>query len=360
MSFFGIAKLLEKIYDALPISNKKQKWRDDFDESSLSSDWEILQIGSGQTVNVANSELTINCGIAVGSTIIRNKRAFAIPFAFSVISKCSQRINGQNLVIEIIDESNTNYARFIYSGTGANNLNTEVSRDGTTFITGNITLDLVSSGYSILEIDATIDEIRFSTKSANSILGRMYTLIRNQRIPNANKNYYIQIRTINLFSLTSNTQFIIDSVSLQETETFSSELVGIKNNKAPGDSMSVVNPASSNISAFLSLAPSILNSQIYAAETVTPLGANAVFTGTSKTVSGRTEIIYVVDTDQPGSLYIDESFDNTNFLDFGVKPCIAGLNTFTVSSKLQYVKIRYINGSTAQTKFRIYSQFRTF
>lgn len=366
MSDFSDTNILRKIFAVIPgilnpvsVRGQRQRWRDDFNGNSLSPDWEILQIGTGQTITVGNSELTINTGITAGTTIIRNKKSFNIPCRASFIFKASQRIANQSLIVEIVDASGNNYARFLYLGTSASTVNIENSADGSSVLTGSTFLGTTSSVHSVFEIDAAADEIRFSVKDINSVSGRISSLIRNQRIPDVSKNYYFQIKTINSIALSSGTLFAIDSVTLQENETLSAELVAIKNSRSFGDSLGV-NTVASSISATISNTPQIANNQAYTTETIVNLGAGGTFTSGLKNTNGRGVLIIVVDTDQAGNLYLDQSFDNVTYLDFGAKACVSGTNVFTINPSLQYAKIRYVNNEIAQGRFRVFSQLKSF
>lgn len=365
MSLFGEVGILNKILAAIPnlvnsvlIRGQRQRWRDDFSGNSLSSDWEITQVGSGQAIAVSGSELTITAGTAVASTNLRYKKSFSIPCKVSFLFKASQRLSNQALILEITDAAGNNYARFSVDGTTNTVVSWATANDGQSVSGLSMNLGINSSNYGTLEIDASIDEIKFSTKDVNGTTGRYSTISRNQRIPNPSNDFYVQVKAVNSAVVASSTTFYLDAITLQENEVFTAELGTIRNNKNSADAINVTqgtNPwfvtVSNNIGLF--------NSQVYTTETTTPLIANASIATAGKDTTGRGIFIVVVQTDQPGSLYLDQSPDSTTWLDFGVRAVAAGISSFTVNPSLRYIRFRYINGATAQGLFKVYSQLKS-
>jgi hypothetical protein len=100
-------------------------------------------------------------------------------------------------------------------------------------------------------------------------------------------------------------------------------------------------------------------------DSTTPLGAGATFTGTSRDVQySATSYIYfdgiraVVTADQAGTLYIDESPDNSTWI-LGLASVAVGANEVkTLSHKVtcRYVRVRYVNDGSAQGTFKLYSR----
>ncbi len=74
-----------------------RKWRDDFNGTALTDDWQLVQQGSGQTVAVTNSELRITAGLTANAeTIIRSTKTSSIAFRTIFIASLSQRIANQD------------------------------------------------------------------------------------------------------------------------------------------------------------------------------------------------------------------------------------------------------------------------
>jgi hypothetical protein len=90
--------------------------------------------------------------------------------------------------------------------------------------------------------------------------------------------------------------------------------------------------------------------------TTTPLQANATYTSQQYNVSGFKRVCGTCFADAAGTLYIDQSSNGTNYdytSTFNVKAS-KGLS-FSVEITAPYVRIRYTNGNTAQTVFRLFT-----
>jgi len=95
------------------------------------------------------------------------------------------------------------------------------------------------------------------------------------------------------------------------------------------------------------------------ASTTTALGANASYTSGSFTVSGYGRIVGSCYADQAGTLYVEQSSDGTNFDVQSTFSYSAGaLLGFSVEVVAPTARVRYVNGATAQTVFRLYVRAR--
>jgi hypothetical protein len=101
-------------------------------------------------------------------------------------------------------------------------------------------------------------------------------------------------------------------------------------------------------------------------DTTTALGANASFIGTARDTQLDSGSPYcylgfiraAALADQPGTLYIDESPDNSTWI-LGVRSVAVSANTVAIIEHkpiYRYVRVRYVNGATAQTSFRLWSR----
>jgi hypothetical protein len=89
--------------------------------------------------------------------------------------------------------------------------------------------------------------------------------------------------------------------------------------------------------------------------TTTPLDANQSFTSDLYSTSGYGKIVGTVYTDQDGVLLVGQSPDGTNIDCISRFEIIGGGNWgFVVDVVAPYFGIKYINGSVAQTVFRLY------
>ena len=91
------------------------------------------------------------------------------------------------------------------------------------------------------------------------------------------------------------------------------------------------------------------------AYTTTPLAANGTWTSSTDSSTYTRFICGSVYADQPGTLYVEQSPDGTNWdiVDSYSVSAGAGLS-FRDEKVLPYARVRYVNGATAQTVFRLY------
>jgi len=88
----------------------------------------------------------------------------------------------------------------------------------------------------------------------------------------------------------------------------------------------------------------------------TPLGANGTVTSGNISTAYASKVTGTVYADQPGTLYIDWSSDGgTNWDGCDTIPVSAGTpTTIFLDVKTPTMRVRYVNGATAQTVFRLY------
>jgi len=89
--------------------------------------------------------------------------------------------------------------------------------------------------------------------------------------------------------------------------------------------------------------------------TTTPLAANGSWTSSTDSSAYTRYIVGSAYADQPGTLYVEQSPDGTNWdiVDSYSVSAGAGLK-FSVEKVLPYARVRFVNGATAQTVFRLY------
>jgi hypothetical protein len=89
--------------------------------------------------------------------------------------------------------------------------------------------------------------------------------------------------------------------------------------------------------------------------TTTPLAASGSWVSSVDDALNTGRITGSVFADQAGTLYVEQSPDNTNWdiVDNFSISANAGIG-FSVEKVVQYARVRYVNGSTAQGAFRLY------
>jgi hypothetical protein len=93
--------------------------------------------------------------------------------------------------------------------------------------------------------------------------------------------------------------------------------------------------------------------------TTSILGAGGTFTGTGQSALGYTAITVFVATNQNGTIYIEQS-QNGTIWDISDSFTVTGSTSFLTGVQLdgEFVRVRYVNGSTIQGYFRLESILR--
>lgn len=330
-------------------------WREDFSGNALSSDWTLVQTGAGQSVTVANSELQIVSGTTTNSeTIIekslnlRSDTRATICFLFRI----SARLNNQEIIFELNDGAG-NSAQWIFSGTISRNASVNCTNNGSNTGLTSISNTADSVAYSIAQIEIKDGLVEFTNLLAdNNGLSRQTGAVRNRQIPGADSlpNLKLRIRVRNLATAPSaSTTTFIDAVTLSETQKFLTDISGgfgghTLHNSIPCNILSIPNTYP-------------LNSVTYNTESIFPLGANASFSGSARDTRLNPRIAIYCLTDQAGTLILEVSPDGTTTWllsgSFAVVPNTPFEQTKVIA--LRFYRVRYVNGTTAQTSFRLYS-----
>lgn len=89
------------------------------------------------------------------------------------------------------------------------------------------------------------------------------------------------------------------------------------------------------------------------------LGNAGVWTSPARSTDTADNIVGIVFSDQPGNLFVEQSADGTNFdLISAAIPVVANTGKeFSVPLYGSSVRLRYVNGATPQTVFRVNSRF---
>lgn len=364
--FFDTAEILNKIWQSLPsnrnpavIRGMSSKFKDDFVGNSLSAaNWEVISIGQGQSISVNNSVLTVSAGVLGGITKLKSRQTFSIPCQISFGLLISQRIAGQKFKIEFIDPTGSDSAAIEFSGTNNGSMTPLVSTGGISGLIQNVTSTGTNNNL-LYQIDIGVNQAQFSQQLLDASTGNTTTIYRQKNIPDPALEYYIQI-TVENISPASSTTFSIDHIAAQSRELISIELLGSRGRNAVPDAIPIVGAVGSilNIGGTVNATISSFDSATYTTETIAALGANATFTGASRNTSSRKNLCVFATVDQPGTLFIDWSFDQSVWHLFSGFPCTPGTPVIVrQETMLQYYRIRYINGSVAANP-KIYSLLR--
>lgn len=214
-----------KTEDLLKVCSMQNKWRDDFPGSALGPGWQLIQTGSGHTVQVSGSALQILTGTAINSeTIIRSVQTFTVPFRVMFIFYITQRIANQEFYLEITNAAGTMLAQWLYDGTSATTGKHNSANAGTAGTAASVTITTTAS-YAVAELELFPDEAYFHSRAADSSSTRTSSAVRTRLIPDPNDLYYIQIRARNLSAApASSTTLFLDAVTVQDIAELTAEI----------------------------------------------------------------------------------------------------------------------------------------
>lgn len=367
MGLFDSAGILQKIFAAIPnlfnpvlISGQKQRWKDDFNGNLLSSDWVISKNTGNGSITVSQSEAIISTGTVAGITAIRSVKSFEVPCKVTFAFRASNRQASQTFKFGIIDESGNNYAWFVLSVTNVNTAIIQSANNNSLVAATTINLGVNTSNIGIVELDLTFDELKFSSLAPNTTAGKTQIVSRHTRIPSPNEKYFLEMEVENIGITTAGT-LNIDFVGFQENEIIQSEVTAIRHNKNASDGLFISTfLPTANVNITTSIPIVVGNSISSITETVSNLGENAAFTGNVRNLTNKGVCIVSVFTTSPGTLFIDESPDGIFWITFPGYPCVEGGNSFKRELNTATIRVRYINGNTPTTTFRIYLLTKSF
>lgn len=348
----------QKLLTLSSIKSNSIIWKDDFSGSALSSDWQII-LGSGQSINISNSNLIINAGTNANSeSILFLNKSFKLPLKISINFNISQRISNQNIIFQIIDIEGLNSAEIILKNT-SNNAFLKNTNNGQQ--SGEISGSFFGTNtFNICEFEINPSESIYYYRSINSSNQRNFGATLFQRIPDISKQYYLRIIIRNLSpSPSSNTSINIDSILIKELEYIPIDLpaqIGGSNNfkSLPV----IVNSGSLSISSGNISSQTNTNSIIVANS---PRAANEVLLSTYD-ARNFSSLRGFIDTDQAGSLEILQGANSTLANMRRCSPiitCNPGLTVFDEKLYGGYISLRYTNGPINQESFLFTATLRS-
>ncbi|MBP2656015.1 MAG: hypothetical protein H6Q73_3584 [Firmicutes bacterium] len=331
--------------------------REDFSGTALdSSNWSST-IGSGHTVSVASSVLTLATGTTASTeTILTFNTPFTIPFRAQFIYYLSQRIANQEFYFEVINSAGDMYAQWLLDGTTATYGKYVACNAGTVNSTSSATI-LTSASYSVAEIELCLDETYYSSRYVDSVSGVAVRYLKNRLIPDPTQEYYVRIRAKNLSTApASTTKLCVDAVLIQDITELTAEVTGGRGNT----NISQAIPMYSTGGYLSSVSTAYcVNKLTFYTDTSTALAASATYTGTSRD-TGSTGLYSKFRaraySDQAGTLYIDQSKDaSTWYSTTSASVTAASAKLIEETIVARYVRVRYVNSTTAQTTFELVS-----
>lgn len=344
----------DEVEDLLKVKTMQKKFRDDFNGSSIDlSKWDV-SVGSGMAVDLSGGNLRIQAGtVASAETVVATKELFTIPMRALVAFYLSQRIANQQFFLEFVSEDGQDLMGWLFEGTTATYGKFQVANGGASpLVSGYVTI-LSTASLAVAELEAFVDEAYFHSRYVDSTGTRSYSFVRHRNIPDPNKKYRFRIRALNGSTApASNTILYVDSVAIQDYAELTAEITAGRGMIAGGQGIAAY-IVGGGPTAYC------YNRLAWYTDSTTPLGANATFTGTSRDTGatgswGRFRARAYAD--QPGTLYIDQSRDNSTWRTTDSVAVGAGEVKFLEAPIMaRYVRVRYVNGSTAQGAFELIS-----
>lgn len=282
----------------------KRKWRDDFPDNTLSANWQVVQTGSGHSIQVASSELQINTGTTPNTeTIIRSVSSFEVPLRLFGICWLTQRIANQEFYLELVDASGKHYAQWLFDGT-SNTTAKCLTANNNNFIAANVSSINATSSWFVYEIELNPEEAVLYQRNSDNAGTRGASTVRNRQIPDPELTYFVQIRAKNLATApASTTSFRFDSIAVQEHEELITEVVG---GRASG-------AGSSSIPITVTNTPSVVDNTSFNTEFSVALAASASATGGPRDCNGRNLVRGFIFSDQSGTMSVDQSLDGSTW-----------------------------------------------
>jgi hypothetical protein len=365
----------------ITIDNTTELARYEFAGSALPTEWNIVAQGSGQSVTVASSAMTIAAGTtASAQTIVRCTTKFRIKAYVRFIVQLSQRIANQNIYLEITNAAGTTFARYDFNGTTATTAQCQAGNQGTNNTAVSITCPTTAS-YGTFDIYADTNDVVFSSVASNSNAVKSGIASFDRLILDPDEDYYVQVRVLNGGTApASGTSVNVDCVVLQDLTGVKVDIVrgdgtAALSNATPVQVLSAPTTAASQSGTWtvqpgntVNTTPWLVASRnnVFYNESTTALAGAATFTGTSRDVgiaaTGTQPYAAFNATafaDQAGTVRIEMSNDATTWRRATADTAVTANSVVTLSVPVvtRYYRVVYVNGATIQTAFMLNSSF---
>ncbi len=221
----------------ITVDNTTELARYDFSGSALPTEWGILAQGTGQSVSVASSVMTIVAGTtASATTTVRCSNKVNVKFYSRFVVSLSQRIANQNVYLELTNAAGTTFARYDFNGTTATSVQCQTGNQGTNNTAVTVTCPTTAS-YGTFDIYADTNDVVFSSVASNSNAAKAGIAAFDRLILDPDEDYYLQVRVVNGGTApASSTSINVDAVVLQD-------LTGLKVDIIRGDGTGAISSA---------------------------------------------------------------------------------------------------------------------
>lgn len=370
----AVSNAYDKTNDMFKVSSMQKKFRDSFNGASLdTTKWDTTTLNGGALTfggGVATMTLPVTANAEVSIT---SKELFTVPFRSLVGLRLPARQAGQSLVIELVSvDANGNIDnqfgcgwRIDGTGTGSQAIYDTWTGGNPKLSSALTTIVDIGSTFNMLELELFADECWFHSRTLDSTGGRANSYVRHQQIPEPNRLYKLRVRFANGASnvatanLTSQFQFAL----VNDYAELTAEITAGRGNNVAGSGIYATVGGSVSVSSGNITINGVSN--IPYTDSTTNLAANAIFTGTSRdcgsTSSLLTNKVRVLVNHLAGlghgHLVLEQSTDGTTWRETNRVPIPSDTNfrCFDFPVILRYSRVRFLNGTIAQTAFMLAS-----
>lgn len=333
------------------LSNSVQK-RWEFAEATLPADWEVISQGAGQSLAMGGGVLALNGGKGANESLILRCKESCSPKVFlRFTGYITQRITNQDIYLELATLDGQTRASIHLTGTYPGIARCEASNNGVQWSTAPELIIIPSDRMAHYDILADIEAVTFANAAVNTGGVRSCSIV-DVSIPTQDTTLYPQIRIVNgATAPASNTIVYINSVTLEDLISQSVELSFLNGNSLSNAALPV--RVSGGVIERVGVNATAIST------TATPLAANASGTYPSIDFTGAFNSLLtgLVFTNVSGTLYIEESYDNSFFYVTRQISIPSGGAVIPFEHKVhsRYARLRYINGATVQSTLKLFT-----
>ena len=330
----------------------QRRW--DFGGSALPELWSTVSLGTGMGVSVASSMLAITTGTAANSeTIVRCTQPLRIKVVAKIIAYITQRIANQTFQIELMNAAGTSGVVCKFDSSAQNKALFNTKNNSISNSDVGVTCPANTTSATAFTIGVETDIAYLEVAAVNSPDLRSSVAAVDRYLPDSDELLYLQFRITNgATAPASTTTFYVDAVSLNDVQH-----TPVAFSNLAGSYQSALAIPVRSVAAF-----SVNNNAVAYTETVTPLGANSVFTsaGHDSLAPIYNKAMIFINSDQACTYEFQQSTDNVTFFTTNTEALTAN-SFFNVEENLvaRYWRVKVTNGATAQTSFKVYSRMRS-
>jgi hypothetical protein len=277
------------------VTTDEGSWRDDFIGGAVGADWAQTISGTGASILVANSNVTINIGTANGNVAAIRRDADYLPIIAQSYLSISQRIANQTLVFGLTDNLTPTQAAYV-SFTGTTNTVCTFFTQSSVAVadqqSSTVTLPngATTATANLYKIDLSANA---ATLSINGVVVAQHTI----HIPDPYAVLLVHLGGQNTAAVTNtslvcNYAYILNRDRVQIDDDFSGENIPVRSTVVPSD-LAVTAVAAAAAAVTLTL-PAVTNQYHY----ITSIEIQAYSTAAR---TGSATPITVTSTNLPGS-----------------------------------------------------------